>query len=134
MILYYKCTRHQTIQITLFRYFIINYKATYIALSCPYVCAKRFTLCSLAHLFNRTLSRLLRETLSQAAINARRHKYPPLSVARYSCIQLSKLEQCGVNKIEEGPTRQHQDSNPGSLGSEVDAQVAEPLRLKEWRG
>ena len=50
----------------------------------------------LADLFNWTSSQLLWEASSHAAITARRlliHKYPPLSIARYSLIQLGKLEE-----------------------------------------
>ena len=33
------------------------------------------------------------------------YKYPPLSIARYSFMQLSELEQCRVNKLAQGFTR-----------------------------
>ena len=41
-----------------------------------------------------------------ATINAWRqfvHKYPPLSIARCSCIQLSELDICGVNQFRFEP-------------------------------
>ena len=43
------------------------------------------------------------------------YKYPPLSIARYTFIQLSKLEQCRANKLAQGFNKAAQDSNPGSL-------------------
>ena len=61
-------------------------------------CSKRFTLFSLANLFNQTPFRLLWEVPSHVVINTRRlfvHKYPPLlTIGRYPFIQLSDLEQC----------------------------------------
>ena len=45
----------------------------------------------------------------------RSYTYPPLSIARYSFIQLSELEQCRVNKLAQGFNTTVQDSNPGSL-------------------
>ena len=66
------------------------------AVSSPQACSKRFTLYSLADLFTQTPSRVLHETFSHAAPNSRRlpvHTYSPLSIARYSFIQLSELEQ-----------------------------------------
>ena len=39
----------------------------------------------------------------------------PLSVARYSFIQLSELWQRGMNEITKASKRQPEDSNPGSL-------------------
>jgi len=54
------------------------------------------TLYFLADILKWTPSQLLWE----AAINAWRlflHKYPPLSIVRYSFIQLKKLEQCRVH-------------------------------------
>ena len=69
-----------------------------------------FTSYSLADVFNLTPSRLLWETSSHAAVNAQRlfiYKYPPMSIARYSFIQLSELEQCRVKELAQGFTRQH---------------------------
>ena len=71
-------------------------------------CSKRCTRYSLAELFNRTPSRLLWETSSHAAINARRvsgHKYPLLSIASYSFIHLSEIQQYNVNKLVQGLTK-----------------------------
>ena len=42
------------------------------------------------------------------------YTYPPLSIARYSFIQLSKLEQCRVKKLAQGLNTAAQDLNPGS--------------------
>ncbi|KAK2190568.1 hypothetical protein NP493_75g00010 [Ridgeia piscesae] len=42
------------------------------------------------------------------------YTYPPLSIARYSFIQLSELEQCRVKKLAECFNTTPQDSNPGS--------------------
>ena len=45
-------------------------------------------------------------------------KHPPLSVARYTFIQLSELwgeRNCGVSEIAKVLKRQEEDSNPGSL-------------------
>ena len=41
--------------------------------------------------------------------------YPPLSVARYSFIQLSDLWQRRVKEIAKTSKRQQDDLNPGSL-------------------
>ena len=57
------------------------------------------------------------------SINARRllvHK-SPLSIARYSFIQLSEQEQCRVNKLSQGVNTAAQDSNPGSRSRESEA-------------
>ena len=35
------------------------------------------------------------------------YTYPPLSIARYSFIQLSELEQCRVKKLAQGLSPQH---------------------------
>ena len=66
-----------------------------------------FTLYCLADLFNQTRSRLLWEAFSHAAINSQWlfvNKYSPLSIARYSIILLSELEQCRVKKRLQGFT------------------------------
>ena len=42
------------------------------------------------------------------------YTYPPLSIARYSFIQLSELAQCRVIKLAQGFNNTAQDSNPGS--------------------
>ena len=72
--------------------------------------SKRFTLYFLADLFDQTTSQLLWKTHKHTAINARRlflHKYPPHCKTKYSCIQLSELEQRRVNELANGSTRQH---------------------------
>ena len=40
---------------------------------------------------------------------------PPLSVARYSVLQLSELWQRGMKEIAKASKQQQEDSNPGSL-------------------
>ena len=47
--------------------------------------------------------------------------HPPLSVARYSFIQLSELDQCRVTKLAQGFNTAAHDSNPGSLNRECEA-------------
>ena len=49
------------------------------------------------------------------------YTYPPLSIARYSFIQLSGLEQCRMKKLAQGFNTAAQDSNPGPLSRESDA-------------
>ena len=56
---------------------------------------------SLTDLFTQTSSRLLWEASShmlQLMREGYSYTYPPLSIARYSFIQLSELEQCRVKK------------------------------------
>ena len=56
---------------------------------------------SLTDLFTRTPSRLLWEASSHMLQLIREgcsYTYPPVSIARYSCIQLSELEQCRVKE------------------------------------
>ena len=57
---------------------------------------------SLADLFNQTPSQLLLEASSHMLQLMREgcsYTYDPLSIVRYSFIQLSELEQCRVNKL-----------------------------------
>ena len=85
-------------------------RLVYNAVSNPQDCSKHFTFHSLADLFNWTPSQVLWEAFSHAAINLQRllmYIYPPLSIAKYSFIQLSGLEQCRVKKLAQGFTRQH---------------------------
>ena len=49
------------------------------------------------------------------------YTYPPLSIARYSCMQLSELEQFGVKQLAQGFNTGAQDSNPGSRSRESEA-------------
>ena len=77
-------------------------QSQYTAISNHQDCSKRFTFYSLADLFNRTTFRFLGEASSYTANNSRRlfvHTYTPLSIARYSFIQLSELEQRRLKKI-----------------------------------
>ena len=60
---------------------------------------------SLTDLFTQTPSRLLWEASSRMLQLMREgcsYTYPPLSIARYSFIQLSELEQCRVKKLAQG--------------------------------
>ena len=63
-------------------------------------------------LFNQAPSRLLWDVFRQAVVDVQRlsiHKYLPLSIARYSFIQLSELEQCTVDDLAQDLT----GSEPG---------------------
>ena len=75
-------------------------------------------------LFTQTPSRLLWDESSHMLQLMREgcsYTYPPLSIARYSFIQLSKLEQCRVNNLPQGFNTAAQDSNPGSRSRESEA-------------
>ena len=79
---------------------------------------------SLADLFAQIPSRLLWETSSHMLQLMREgcsYTYPPMYTARYSCIQLSELEQCRVNKLAQGFNIAAQDSNSGSRSRESEA-------------
>ena len=82
-------------------------------------CSERFTLHPLADLFIPMPSRLLWEHSAtlQLLHEECSFRYPPLSVARYSFIQLSELWQ------------EAEDSNPGSLHWEPDVLTATLPRL-----
>ena len=85
---------------------------------------------SLTDLFTQTPSRLLWEASSHMLQIIRKgclYTYPTLSIARYSLIQLSELEQCRVKKIAQGFSTVAQDSNPGSRSRESEALPPEPL-------
>ena len=60
---------------------------------------------------SNTISTSLGSIQPHATINVRK----ALSIARYSFIQLSELEQCRVKKLAQGFNTAAQDSNPGSL-------------------
>ena len=49
------------------------------------------------------------------------YTYAPLSIARYSFIQLSELEQCRVKTLAQDFNTAAQDSNPGSRNRESEA-------------
>ena len=71
-----------------------------------------FTLYFLANLFNQTPSQLLWEASSrllQLMHEDCTYTYPPLSIARYSLIQLGELEQCRVEKLAHGYNTVAQD-------------------------
>ena len=79
---------------------------------------------SLTDLFTQTPSRLLWEASSHMLQLMREgcsYTYPPLSIVRYSFIQVSELEQCRVKKLAQGFNTAAQDSNPGSRSRESEA-------------
>ena len=79
---------------------------------------------SLTDLFTQTPSRLLWEASSHMLQLMREgcsYTYPPLSMASYSVIQLSELEQCRVKQLAEGFNTAAQDSNPGSRSRDSEA-------------
>ena len=57
---------------------------------------------SLTDLFIQTPSQLLWEASSHMPQLMREGTNPPLSIVRYSFIQLSELEQCRVKKLAQG--------------------------------
>ncbi len=46
------------------------------------------------------------------------YTYPPLSIARYSFLQLSEMEQCRVKKLAQDFNTAAQDSTPSSISRE----------------
>ena len=79
---------------------------------------------SLTDLFTQTPPRLLWEVSSHMLQFMREgcsYTYPPLSIVRYSFIQLSELEQCRMKKLARGFNTAAQDSNPGSRSRESEA-------------
>ena len=79
---------------------------------------------SLTDLFTQSPSQLLWEASShmlQLLHEGCSYTYPPLSIARYSFIQLSELEQCRVKKLAQGFNTAAQDSNLGSRSRESEA-------------
>ena len=79
---------------------------------------------SLTDLFTQTPSQLLWEASShmlQLMCEGCSYTYPPLSIFRFSFIQLSELEQCRVKKLAQGFNTAAQDSNPGSRSRESEA-------------
>ena len=73
---------------------------------------------SVTDLFNQTTSLGIIQPHAYAAINARRLL---VSIARYSFIQLSELEQYKVKQLTQGFNTPAQDSNPDSLSCESEA-------------
>ena len=70
-----------------------------------------------------TISTSLGSIQPYTTMNARRylvHIHPPLPIARYSCIQLSELEQSSVNKVTQGLNTAAHDWNTGPLSRESD--------------
>ena len=78
----------------------------------PVLSALHFT--SLTDLFTQTPSRLLWEMLHLMCESCS-YTYPPLSTARYACVQLSEQEQCRVKKLAQCYNIAAQGSNQGSL-------------------
>ena len=79
---------------------------------------------SLTDLFTQTPFRLLWEASSHILQLMREgcsYTYPPLSIARYSFIHLSELEQCRLKKLARDFNTAVQDSNPGSCSRESEA-------------
>ena len=79
---------------------------------------------SLTDLSTQTPSRLLWEASSHMVQLMREgcsYTYSPLSIARYSFLQLSELEQCRVKQLAQGFNTAAQDSNPGSRSRESEA-------------
>ena len=79
---------------------------------------------SLTDLFTQTPSWLLWEAFShmlQLMHEGGSYTYPPLSIARYSFIQLSEWEQCRMKKLAKGFNTAAQDSNLGSRSRESEA-------------
>ena len=79
---------------------------------------------SLTDLFTQTPSWLLWEAsghMLQLMREGCSYTYPLLSVARYSFIKLSELEQCRGKKLAQGFNTTAQDSNPGSRSQESKA-------------
>ena len=76
---------------------------------------------TLTDLFTQTPFRLLLEASSHMLQLMREgcsYTYPPLSIVKYSFIQLGELEHCRVNKLAQGFNTAAQDSNPGPLSRE----------------
>ena len=83
------------------------------AVSSPQDCSKcflQFTSLTVTDLFTQILSQLLWEASShmlQLMCEGCSYTYPPLSIARYSFIQLSELEQFRVKNMPNVLTPQH---------------------------
>ena len=109
-----------------YMYCIIKVKASsYIAqYPVPRTVQSALHFTSLTDLFTQSPSRLLWEASSHMLQLMREgcsYTYTPLSIVRYSFIQLSELEQCRVTKLAQGFTTAAQDSNPGSRSRESEA-------------
>ena len=108
-------------------HFLVKSKGKFLhsAVSNHQDCSKHFTLYFPDRpVQSDTISTSLGSIQPYATINARRllvHIYPPLSIARYSFIQLSELEQFRVKKLAQGFNTAAHDSNPGSRNRESEA-------------
>ena len=95
----------------------VNSKFSYSAVPNPQDHSKHFTL-----YFPETIRHHLNCSGRHPAITLQlmhrgcTYTYPPLSIARYSFIQLRELEQCRVKNLAQG-----QDSNPGRLRRKSEA-------------
>ena len=79
---------------------------------------------SITYLFTETPYQRLWEASSHMLQLIREccsYTYPPLSMARYSFIQLSELEQCRMKTLPKGFNTAAQDSNSGSRSRESEA-------------
>ena len=75
-------------------------------------------------LFTQTPSHVIWEAFThmlQLMCEGCSYTYPPLSIARYSYIHLSELEQCRVKNLGQCFNTAAQDSNPGPLIRESEA-------------
>ena len=93
-------------------------KFLYSAVFSPRDCSVFYTLlpwqtCSYKHSLNFHRSHMLQ--LMQECYS---YTYPPVSIAKYSFLSLSELEQYRVKKDAYGFNTAAQDSNPGSLSRE----------------
>ena len=99
-------------------------KFLYSVVSIPQDRWKRFTLYFPdRHVHSDTISACLEASshMLQLMREGFSYKYPPLSIVRYSFIQLSELEQCRGKKLAQGFNTATQDSNPGSCSWETKA-------------
>ena len=88
-------------------------------------------LISLTDLFNQTPTQLLWEASSHMLQLMREgcsYTYPSLSIAGYSFMQLSEMEQCRVKQLAQGFNTALQDSNLVLLIRESDVLPPELLR------
>ena len=94
----------------------------------PQDCSKHFTLYFPDRpVQSNTVSTSLGSHMPQLICEGCLYTYPPLSIARYSFIQLSELEQCRVKKLAQSFNTAARDSNPGPLSGESKA-----LPLNHW--
>ena len=98
-------------------------------------CSKRFTLYSLADLFNRTPFRLLGAAASHAAINTRRlfvHKYVPLSAATYSLLVVTHLKSLHHQKCYRTSKLCPKYNREGSYNGMDTPHATTPKKMKSY--